>query len=275
MFVQHQPTSGTKIGCPKTLGKRSIANFYGYCKYGQNSRLTINRVGINTIDKIKTLFIYLFTRLEILLKKLFISFVKYFIQFIFVFMSKFLIIGLGNPGNEYVGTRHNIGFDVLNAFALKHNVFFQSSRLADVAEIKFKGKIFVCIKPTTFMNLSGRAVKYWLDKEKIAIEHSLTIVDDLALPLSKLRLRKRGSDAGHNGLRDIQNILGTDAFPKLRFGIGNQFPKGMQVEFVLSRWLKEEIPVVKAKIEKSVEIIELFATTGIDRTMSEVNHLSF
>ena len=190
-------------------------------------------------------------------------------------MSKFLIIGLGNPGNEYVSTRHNIGFDVLNAFALKHNVFFQSSRLADVAEIKFKGKIFVCIKPTTFMNLSGRAVKYWLDKEKIAIEHSLTVVDDLALPLSKLRLRKRGSDAGHNGLRDIQNILGTDAFPKLRFGIGNQFPKGMQVEFVLSRWLKEEIPVVKSKIEKSLEIIELFATLGIDRTMSEVNHLSF
>jgi PTH1 family peptidyl-tRNA hydrolase len=114
-----------------------------------------------------------------------------------------------------------------------------------------------------------------LDKEKIAVEHSLTIVDDLALPLNKLRLRKRGSDAGHNGLRDIQNILGTDAFPKLRFGIGNHFPKGMQVEFVLSRWLKEEIPVVKSKIEKCVEIIELFATIGIDRTMSEVNHLTF
>jgi len=190
-------------------------------------------------------------------------------------MSKFLIIGLGNIGNEYDNTRHNIGFDVLNAFALKHNAFFQSSRLADLAEIKFKGKIFVCIKPTTFMNLSGRAVKYWLDKEKIAVEHSLTIIDDLALPLSKLRLRKRGSDAGHNGLRDIQNILGTDEFPKLRFGIGNQFPRGMQVEFVLSRWLKEEIPVVKNKIEKCTEIIEMFATTGIDRTMSEVNHLNF
>ena len=105
-------------------------------------------------------------------------------------MAKFLIVGLGNPGNEYAHTRHNIGFDVLNAFALKHNVFFQSSRLADVAEIKFKGKIFVCIKPTTFMNLSGRAVKYWMDKEKISIENSLTIVDDLALPLDKLRLRK-------------------------------------------------------------------------------------
>lgn len=190
-------------------------------------------------------------------------------------MSKFLITGLGNPGNEYAGTRHNIGFDVLNAFALKHNAFFQSSRLADLAEIKFKGKIFVCIKPTTFMNLSGRAVKYWLDKEKIAIENSLTIVDDLALPLSKLRLRKRGSDAGHNGLRDIQNVLGTDEFPKLRFGIGNQFPKGMQIEFVLSRWAKEEIPVVEKKIEKSVEIIEMFASTGIERIMNEINHLNF
>lgn len=190
-------------------------------------------------------------------------------------MSKFLITGLGNPGNEYAGTRHNIGFDVLNAFALKHNAFFQASRLADLAEIKFKGKIFVCIKPTTFMNLSGRAVKYWLDKEKIAVENSLTIVDDLALPLSKLRLRKGGSDAGHNGLRDIQNVLGTDEFAKLRFGIGNQFPKGMQVEFVLNRWLKEEIPVVKTKIEKSVEVIEMFATVGIERTMNEINHLSF
>ena len=190
-------------------------------------------------------------------------------------MSKFLITGLGNPGTEYAHTRHNIGFDIVTAFALKHNAFFQPGRLAEVAEIKFKGKIFVCIKPTTFMNLSGRAVKYWLDKEKIEIENSLTIVDDLALPLSKLRLRKGGSDAGHNGLKDIQNILGTDEYPKLRFGIGSQFPKGMQVEFVLSRWLPEEIPVVKKKIEKSIQIIEEFATIGIDRTMSEINKLNF
>jgi len=190
-------------------------------------------------------------------------------------MSKFLIAGLGNPGNEYVNTRHNIGFDVLNAFALKHNVFFQSARLADVTEIKFKGRIFVCIKPTTFMNLSGRAIKYWLDKEKIELQNSLTVLDDLALPLSKLRLRKKGSDAGHNGLRDIQAILGTDEFPKLRFGIGNQFPRGRQVEFVLSRWAKEEVPIVKEKIEKCTEIIEMFATIGIDRTMSEINHLTF
>ena len=190
-------------------------------------------------------------------------------------MSKFLITGLGNPGSEYAHTRHNIGFDVLDAFCLKHNAFFQSSRLADRAEIKFKGKIFVCIKPTTYMNLSGRAVKYWLDKEKIPVENSLTIVDDLALPLNKLRLRKGGSDAGHNGLRDIQNILGTDEYPKLRFGIGNHFPRGMQVEFVLSRWLAEEIPLVKLKIEKCTGIIEEFGTIGIERTMNHTNNLIF
>lgn len=190
-------------------------------------------------------------------------------------MSKFLIVGLGNPGSEYAHSRHNIGFDVVTAFALKHNVFFQPARLADVAEIKWKGKIFICIKPTTFMNLSGRAVKYWLDKEKISIENSLTIVDDLALPLDKLRLRKSGSDAGHNGLKDIQNILGTDAYPKLRFGIGNQYPKGMQVDFVLSKWLPSEIPTINLKIEKSIQIIESFATIGIDRTMSEFNHKIF
>jgi PTH1 family peptidyl-tRNA hydrolase len=190
-------------------------------------------------------------------------------------MSKFLIIGLGNVGTEYANTRHNIGFDVVDVFAHKHGGFFHSKRLADVAEVKWKGKIFICIKPTTFMNLSGRAVKYWLDKEKIAVENSLTIVDDLALPLDKLRLRKSGSDAGHNGLRDIQNILGTDEYPKLRFGIGNNYSKGMQVEFVLNKWFKEELPVIKIKIEKCVEVIESFATIGIDKTMSMVNNLSF
>ena len=174
-------------------------------------------------------------------------------------MSKFLIVGLGNPGREYAHSRHNIGFDVLDAFALKHNASFQSARLADMTEIRWRGKIFICIKPTTFMNLSGRAFKYWLDKEKILVENSLTIVDDLALPLSKLRLRKGGSDAGHNGLKDIQNILVTHEYPKLRFGIGNQYPKGMQVDFVLSHWLEDEVPIVKTKIEKCVEIIVLLS----------------
>ena len=190
-------------------------------------------------------------------------------------MSKFLIIGLGNPGREYAHSRHNIGFDILDAFALKHNVFFGSGRLADMAEVKWKGKIFICIKPTTYMNLSGRAVKYWLDKEKVSVENSLTIVDDLALPVNKLRLRKSGSDAGHNGLRDIQNILGTDKYPKLRFGIGNQFPKGTQVDFVLSQWLPEEVPIIKNKINACINVIEDFACIGIDRTMNKINNLDF
>ncbi len=190
-------------------------------------------------------------------------------------MSKFLIAGLGNPGDEYAHTRHNIGFDVVSAFVLKHGSFFKTERLAEVAEIKWKGKIFFCIKPTTFMNVSGRAVKYWLDKENIQIENSLTIVDDLALPLNKLRLRKSGSDAGHNGLSDIQLVLGTDAYPKLRFGIGNNFSKGKQVEFVLSRWLPEEIPLVRLKIEKCVEVIENFASIGIDKTMNTINSITF
>ena len=125
------------------------------------------------------------------------------------------------------------------------------------------------------MNLSGKAFKYWMDKEKIPVEQTLTIVDDLALPLDKIRIRKSGTHAGHNGLRDIQNSLGTDAYPKLRFGIGNEFPKGMQAEFVLGKWKKEEIELVKYKIEKSVEIMESFVAAGIDRTMTAYNQLSF
>lgn len=190
-------------------------------------------------------------------------------------MSKFLIVGLGNIGEEYANTRHNIGFDVVHAFAVKHGGVFKADRLAFVAEVKWKGKIFVCVCPTTFMNLSGRAFKYWQEKEKIPTENTLTIVDDLALPIDKIRLRKSGTHAGHNGLKDIQNILGTDEYPKLRFGIGNVFPKGMQVDFVLGKWKKEELPVVKHKIEKSSEIIESFAAIGIDKTMTLYNNLNF
>ena len=190
-------------------------------------------------------------------------------------MSKFLIVGLGNPGDEYAHTRHNIGFDVVHAFVLKHGGMFKVDRLAVMSEVKWKGKIFVCICPTTFMNLSGKAFKYWQDKEKIPLENTLTIVDDLALPLDKLRLRGSGSDAGHNGLKDIQAILGTDAYPKLRFGIGNEFPKGMQAEFVLSKWKKEELKQVSFKIEKCVDIIESFAAIGLQRTMSSVNNLNY
>ena len=190
-------------------------------------------------------------------------------------MSKFLIVGLGNIGMEYAGTRHNIGFDVVEYLALKHQIKFSPDRLAERADLKFRGKQLIIIKPTTYMNLSGKAVKYWLDKEKIPVEHLLVIVDELAIPLTKLRLRSSGSDAGHNGLKSIQDILSSDKYPRLRFGIGNSFPKGMQVEYVLGRWFPEEIPVVKRKIEKCAEIIESFVHIGIERTMNEVNKLEF
>ena len=188
-------------------------------------------------------------------------------------MSKFLIIGLGNTGNEYAGTRHNIGFDVVNSFVQKHGGSFSLQRLAYMAEVKWKGKMFVCICPTTFVNLSGKAFKYWMDKEKIPVENTLTIVDDLALPLDKLRLRPGGNAAGHNGLKDIQDMLGTDKYPKLRFGIGNDYPKGMQADFVLGKWLSAEVPIVQLKIKKCVDIIESFASVGIEQSMNEINKL--
>ena len=188
---------------------------------------------------------------------------------------KFLIVGLGNIGNEYAHTRHNIGFEILYAFVSKHGGELKSDRLAYMSEIRWKGKAFICICPTTFMNLSGKAVKYWMDKEKIDIQNVLVIVDDVALPLNKLRLRPGGSDGGHNGLKSIQEVLGTSNYPKLRFGIGNNYPKGMQSEFVLGKWTREEEPLVKLKIEKSVEAIEDFATIGITLTMTRINNVGF
>ena len=189
--------------------------------------------------------------------------------------SKYLLVGLGNAGNEYANTRHNIGFDVVHAFVAKHGGSFRVDRLAYVADVKWKGRQFICICPTTFMNLSGRAFKYWQDKEKVLLENTLTVVDDLALPLDKLRLRGSGSPAGHNGLKDIQDVIGTDAYPKLRFGIGNNYPKGMQADFVLGKWKPEELPLVQLKIQKSVELIESFAVIGLDKTMSQYNQMSF
>ena len=188
-------------------------------------------------------------------------------------MVKFLIIGLGNIGVEYNNTRHNIGFDVVNAFVKKHGGTLTVERLAYMAEVKWKGKQFICICPTTYMNLSGKAFKYWMDKEKIALENTLTIVDDLALPIDKLRLRPSGTDAGHNGLKDIQSTIGTDKYPKLRFGIGNNYAKGMQVEFVLSKWLNKEIPLIELKIQICVDAIENFAAKGIELTMNDINKL--
>lgn len=184
---------------------------------------------------------------------------------------KFLIVGLGNIGMEYDMTRHNIGFDVADAFVIKHGGTFNLDRHAFVAEVKWKGKTFVVIKPTTYMNLSGKAMKYWMDKEKIAIENTLVIVDDLALPIETLRVRGSGSDAGHNGLKNIQLVLMTDKYPRLRFGIGNNFPKGRQVDFVLGKWTPSEMPIIKEKVLKSVDIIESFAALGLEKTMNTFN----
>ena len=190
-------------------------------------------------------------------------------------MSRFLIAGLGNIGQEYAHTRHNIGFDIADALVLKHGEMFKTERLADVASFHLKGREITVIKPATYMNLSGRAVRYWMDNKKVELGQLLVLVDDIALPLSKLRLRPSGSPAGHNGLKSIQEMLNTADYPKLRFGVGNDYPKGMQVEFVLGRWTNEELPLVRLKVEKAVEVIENFIFTGIERTMTEVNKKEF
>jgi PTH1 family peptidyl-tRNA hydrolase len=184
---------------------------------------------------------------------------------------KFLIAGLGNIGAEYDATRHNIGFDIADVFVLKHGGNFSLERHAWLSVVKWKGKSFYVIKPTTYMNLSGKAVKYWMDKEKIPLENILVLVDEIALPIDTLRLRAGGSDAGHNGLKSITEILQTDQYPRLRFGVGNDFPKGRQVEHVLGRWKTDELPIVKDKIMRAVDIIESFATQGIAKTMSLYN----
>ena len=188
---------------------------------------------------------------------------------------KFLIAGLGNIGNEYAETRHNIGFDVLTVFAAKHNVFFKTDRLADVCEMKYKGKILILIKPSTYMNLSGKSLKYWLDREKIPVGNSLTILDDMAFPLDTLKIKKNGSDGGHNGLKSIHESLGTTEYPRLRFGIGSDFDKNRQVDFVLGRWTDEEILIVNRKVTACCEIIESFVSIGLDRTMNQYNNKKF
>jgi PTH1 family peptidyl-tRNA hydrolase len=188
---------------------------------------------------------------------------------------KYLIVGLGNIGAEYAHTRHNIGFDVADAFVKKHGGQFKLDRLADVAEIKFKGRTLIVIKPTTYMNLSGKAMKYWLDKEKVSVENSMVIVDEIALPIDVLRIRPGGSDAGHNGLKSIQEMIGTKEYPRLRFGIGNDFPKGRQIDYVLGHWKSQEIPLIEQKIDACVSILESFATVGLARTMNTYNTLSF
>ena len=187
-------------------------------------------------------------------------------------MNKYLVVGLGNIGDEYNFTRHNIGFDCADVLAAKHNGTFSIDRLASKATIKIKNKAIIIIKPSTYMNLSGKAFKYWMDIENILVENTFTIVDDLALPLSTIRIKGSGRDAGHNGLKNIQETLGHDKYPKLRFGIGSEFSKGAQINFVLGKWKPEELDVVKKKIMLSVEAIESFVMQGLDKTMNQFNN---
>ena len=186
-------------------------------------------------------------------------------------MDKYLIVGLGNIGDEYAGTRHNAGFMVLDAFAKASNIHFEDKRYGFVAETSIKGRKVILLKPSTFMNLSGNAVRYWMNKENIDIERLLVVVDDLALPLGALRLKPSGSNAGHNGLGNIQSVLGTDRYARLRVGIGNDFPRGMQIQWVLGRFDNEDLDVLNPKIETAVDIIKSFVLAGIDITMNAFN----
>ncbi|TZF86367.1 aminoacyl-tRNA hydrolase (plasmid) [Pedobacter sp. BS3] len=184
---------------------------------------------------------------------------------------KYLIVGLGNIGPEYADTRHNIGFMVADALAKKAGTSFSNLRLAYYAELSHKGKKLHVIKPTTYMNLSGKAVNYWMHELKIPVENILVIVDDLALPFGALRLKPKGGNAGHNGLKSIEALVGGQHYPRLRFGIGDNFPKGRQVDYVLSGFDDDEIPELPALIDRSVEMIESFVTAGPELTMTRYN----
>ncbi|WP_340076377.1 aminoacyl-tRNA hydrolase [Leptobacterium sp. I13] len=189
-----------------------------------------------------------------------------------VTMKKFLIVGLGNIGREYENTRHNIGFKILDFFIKKEGLSFESNKLGDLALYKLKGRSFIFLKPSTYMNLSGKAVRYWMEKEKVPIEHLLVITDDISLPFGSIRLKKKGSDGGHNGLKDVQNQLGTTQYNRYRFGIGAEFSKGKQVDYVLGEWNDSEIEKLPERLEKSCEIIKSFVLSGMDRTMNLFNN---
>lgn len=186
---------------------------------------------------------------------------------------KYLIVGLGNIGEEYKHTRHNIGFSILDALAGASNLVFDvNKRYGAVAEYKFKGRTFVLLKPSTYMNLSGNAVRYWMQKENIPVEQVLVLVDDLALPLGTIRVRGKGGDAGHNGLKHIEQTLGTSAYARVRFGIGNEFAQGQQIDYVLGEWTDEERKVLPERIDRVIEIIKSFGTVGLARTMNQFNN---
>ncbi len=185
-------------------------------------------------------------------------------------MDKYLIVGLGNPGAEYAETRHNIGYMVLDAFAKASNIVFDDRRYGYVAETSLRGRKLFLLKPTTYMNLSGNAVRYWLNKENIDESRMLVVVDDLSLPVGTLRLKSRGSAGTHNGLGHIQQLIGQD-YPRLRLGIGNDYPRGSQVDFVLGRFDDEEKTVLTPAINTAVEVIKSFVLAGVDFTMNQYN----
>ncbi|GHT32498.1 peptidyl-tRNA hydrolase [Bacteroidia bacterium] len=185
---------------------------------------------------------------------------------------KYLIVGLGNIGDEYKNTRHNIGFKILDTFAEVSNIVFAEQRYGSVAECRLKGQTLIFLKPSTFMNLSGNALRYWLQKENIALENLLVLVDDLALPFGTLRLKGNGSDAGHNGLKNIQEILGHNNYARLRFGIGSNFSRGRQIDYVLGEWTGEECEKLPERIDVAVEMVKTFCLAGIQTAMNLYNN---
>lgn len=185
---------------------------------------------------------------------------------------KYLVFGLGNPGPEYRNTRHNIGFQVLDRLAEKGESRFETERYADLAELRTKGRQFLLLKPNTYMNRSGKAVHYWMQEEKVPLERIVVVTDDVALPFGKLRLRGKGGPGGHNGLTDIIEKVGSEAFPRLRFGIGFDYPKGKQVEYVLGEWSKEQEDVLPERLDRAGEMIRQIPFLGLKRTMSEYNN---
>ncbi|MFC4095271.1 aminoacyl-tRNA hydrolase [Euzebyella saccharophila] len=186
-------------------------------------------------------------------------------------MKKFLIVGLGNIGDKYTETRHNIGFKILDALAEKESLSFETQKLGDVTTFKYKGKSALCLKPSTYMNLSGKALKYWMDKENIPLENVLVITDDINLSFGTIRLKTKGSAGGHNGLKDIQNTLQNTNYNRFRFGVGADFGKGRQVEYVLGEWSEEEQKSMPERLEKSVELIKSFIFAGVKNTMNTFN----
>jgi len=186
-------------------------------------------------------------------------------------MKKFLIVGLGNIGADYEDTRHNIGFKVLDHLAKKESLTFETQKLGAITTYKLKGRTFILLKPSTYMNLSGKAIKYWLTKEKIPLENLLVITDDLNLPFGSLRVKTKGSDGGHNGLKDTQNQLQTTKYNRFRFGISAEFSKGRQVDYVLGKWSEEENEKLPERLDKSIEIIKSFGLSGVNNTMNSFN----